>query len=227
MIISYKHNFIFLKTRKSGSSSIQYALAAVCGSNDIIVGDDTIQGTNVDTNIQHSFTRDSHVSVRQLKLAMTQEKWASFFKFAFVRNPWDLVVSRYHWEKKGIGCSISNFREWLPDYVNPQFNELELNSQSNILQPIWESGGGYIKDLQSQFVLDQGQIVLQFIGKYENLQEDFDAVSKMLKIETPQLPRLKAGFRKPISYRDYYDERSRRFVEDAFATDIAILGYEF
>ncbi|MDD2661582.1 MAG: sulfotransferase family 2 domain-containing protein [Methylococcales bacterium] len=224
MIISYKHGFIFLKTRKTGSSSIQMALSAACGDDDIIVGDD---GQNVDRNIDRAFSRNTHVNLRQLKLAISEEEWQFFFKFAFVRNPWDLVVSRYHWEKKGIGCSVADFRDWLPKYVSSGYAEPERNAQSNIVQRVWEAGGGYINDLQSPFILDKGTVDIQFVGRYEKLAVDFNAVCRVVGIETPALPQLKVGFRKFTEYHELYDASSRRLVENAFATDIDQFGYVF
>jgi Sulfotransferase family len=228
VIISYKHKFIFLKIRKTGSSSIQMALSAACGLDDIIVGDDSLlNGPNVDRNIDKAFSRNPHVNLRQLKMGVPDQMWHAFFKFAFVRNPWDLVVSRYHWERKGMGCSVADFRAWLPQYVNRDAIEPERNAGSNIVQRVWETGGGYVNDLQTPFVYEQGTIGIQFVGRYERLAQDFDAACGILGIETPPLARLKAGFRKVRGYRESYDERSRRLVEHAFAADIDHFGYFF
>jgi hypothetical protein len=204
------------------------ALSAACGDDDIIVGDESnITGLNVDRNIDRAFSRNPHVNLRQLKMVVPEEIWHSFFKFAFVRNPWDLVVSRYHWEKKGMDCSVSDFREWLPKYVNSDYAEAERNAQGNIVQRIWEIGGGYIKDLQSPLVFDQETIGIQFVGRYERLSTDFDAVCRMLGIKTPPLPHLKTGFRKVRTFHESYDDASRQLVEHAFATDIDHFGYVF
>ena len=40
---------------------------------------------------------NGHISPKEY----TENQFADYFKFAFVRNPWDLVVSRYHWNRKG------------------------------------------------------------------------------------------------------------------------------
>jgi len=228
MIISYKQRFIFLKTRKTGSSSIQFALSKMCGEEDIIVGDSKFNGSNVDQNIENSFSRNPHVNLKQIKLAVLPGMWNSLFKFTFVRNPWELVVSRYHWEKKGMNCSIENFRRWLPDYVDGEHTKPERNEQGNILQHVWEIGGGYINDLQSPFVYDADEILgVQFVGRYEYLTEDFHTVCRMLELEPPILPRLKAGFRQTRTYREFYDEYSKNLVGHAFAKDIEHFEYVF
>ena len=229
MIISYSRKFIFLKTRKTAGSSIQMALSEVCGHDDIVVGDDIsiLDGKSVGRNIQRSFTRNTHANLAQIRLAVSEEEWLNFFKFVFVRNPWDLVVSRYHWEKKGKQCSVSGFREWLPSYVDRDLAEPERNDQFNIVQRIWEEGGGFINDLQTPFVFAQRSKEVQFVGKYELLAEDFNKVCKILNIEPPTLPFLKAGFRKGQSYHHFYDDTSKLLVKRAFIEDIENFEYIF
>lgn len=221
MIISYRRAFIFVKTRKTGGSSVQMALSFECGDEDIIVCD------QVNRNLDKAFSRNPHASLRQIKLAVPEASWRSFFKFTFVRNPWDLVVSRYHWERKGLDCSVADFRRWLRTYVNPEHAEPERNARSNIVQPVWETGGGYLRDLQSPYVLDEGEIGVDFIGRYETLSRDFASVCDRLGFLPPPLPHLKAGFRKDQSYRDAYDDESRRLVAEAFAEDIERFGFTF
>lgn len=221
MIISYKRGFIFLKTRKTAGSSVQMALATVCGDEDIIVCDE------INRNVAKAFSRNAHANLRQIKLAVPGAAWRSFFKFTFVRNPWDLVVSRYHWERKGMDCSISDFRSWLRAYVSREHGEPVRNARSNIVQPVWETGGGYLNDLQSPYVLDEGQIGVDFIGRYETLSADFASVCERLGVPTPPLPHLKAGFRKVRSYRDAYDDASKELVAEAFAEDIERFDFAF
>jgi sulfotransferase famil protein len=221
MIISYKHRFIFIKTRKTGSSSIQMALSTVCGDEDIIVCD------QLNRNLDKAFSRNPHTNLRQMKLAIAEGAWRSFFKFAFVRNPWDLVVSRYHWENKGMDCSVPDFRRWIGTYVSREHAEPERNARSNIVQHVWETGGGYRNDLQSPFVLEGGELGVQFIGRYATLVQDFAAVCERLGFAAPPLPHLKGGFRKVRPYRESYDEPSRDLVATAFAEDIERFGFTF
>jgi len=221
MIISYRHSFIFIKTRKTGSSSIQAALSVMCGDDDVVVCDHNCR------NLDKAFSRNPHTKLRQMKLAIPEVAWPSFFKFAFVRNPWDLAVSRYHWESKGMDCSVSDFRNWIRTYVSTEYAEPERNAQSNIVQPIWETGGGYLNDLQSPFVLDDGRLGVQFIGRFNTLSHDLAAACKLLGFATPPLPHLKGGFRKVRSYREWYDEPSRDLVAQAFAEDIERFDFTF
>jgi hypothetical protein len=221
MIISFRHAFLFVKTRKTGGSSVQMALSAVCGDEDIIVCD------QLNRNLDKAFSRNPHASLRQIKFAIPEASWRSFFKFVFVRNPWDLVVSRYHWERKGRDCSVADFRRWLRTYVDPGHAEPERNDQSNLVQPVWETGGGYLRDLQSPYVLEGGESGADFIGRYETLSRDFASVCDRLGFPQLPLPHLKSGFRQDPSYRDAYDDESRSLVAEAFAEDIERFGFTF
>jgi hypothetical protein len=138
-----------------------------------------------------------------------------------------LVVSRYHWEKKGNGCSISDFRRWLPKYADKSSSELEYNEHSNIVQRVWEVGGGFIHDLQTPFVFEKMAIGVQFVGRYENLSEDFKLICNLLEIIPPTLPRLKVGFRERLLYQDFYDSHSKMLVGHAFVDDIENFCYLF
>lgn len=228
MIISYSRRFIFLKTRKTAGSSIQMALSEVCGIDDIVVSDDhSINGEGVGRNIEKSFSRNTHANLAQVRLALPEQEWTSFFKFAFVRNPWDLVVSRYHWERKGKHCSVTDFREWLHLYTDVDSAMPERNGQFNFVQRIWESGGGFINDQQTPFIFEGKLKGVQFVGRYENLAADFDNVCKLLDIAPAVLPRLKVGFREGRSYHEFYDRPSQLLVGKAFAEDIENFAYSF
>jgi hypothetical protein len=153
--------------------------------------------------------------------------WNSLYKFAFVRNPWDLVVSRYHWERKGRRCSIEDFRAWLSTYVTGEPQEPPRNAQGNIVQAVWEETGGFSGDLQSPYMFDGGECGAQFIGRYESLVHDFAEVSRQLAVDPPPLSHLKGGFRRDGGYRAFYDDASRCLVDDAFGADIDHFGYRF
>lgn len=228
MIISYQHNFIFLKTRKTGSSSIQMALSAVCSGDDLVVGDEkNLHGNGIGLNIERAFARNAHAPLKQIRWAVGERQWSQSFKLAFVRNPWDLVVSRYHWEKKGRHCSVADFRSWLPIYTDASASQPQRNDQGNIVQPLWETGGGFSKDLQAPYVFDGDQLALQFVGRFERLHEDFARVCQHLDIEAAPLPHLKAGYRKVHAYRDAYDAASKQRVAEVFAEDIARFEYRY
>ena len=98
MIISHKHKFIFLKTVKTAGTSIQAALAEHCGKEDIITGKEEEQNIHKLSNIP--ILHHEHVYLTFVKQWLEPEIWDSYFKFAFIRNPFDLAISKYWWDYK-------------------------------------------------------------------------------------------------------------------------------
>jgi hypothetical protein len=214
MIISHKHKFIFFKTRKTAGSSIQVTLANHCGENDIITGqyrlgvDDDSQSSGL--NMDKFYTNHPHPILSQTKKFLGDKIWNSYFKFAIVRNPWDLVVSRYYWEIKGkLGidnCSIEGFREWVKSGNLPSHD---------LLYPY------LINDINDNF------IDLDFVGYYENLDKDLEYICNKLNIPGLKLPSLKSGFRDKIQYTEHYNEETQQIIKDFYKKDIDLLGYTF
>ena len=122
MIISHKHKFIFLKTEKTAGTSFEIALSSICGSDDIITPispkDEAYRqelgfrcAQNYRIAHQHlsykkrlksimgqsSYEFYNHMPAKEVKSYVHESVWQSYFKFAFVRNPFDKVVSGYFW----------------------------------------------------------------------------------------------------------------------------------
>ena len=211
MIISHKHKFIFFKTRKTAGSSIQVQLANYCGEDDIITGqyrdgiDDDSHSTGL--NMDKFYTNHPHPTLKETRLFLGEEIWNSYFKFAFVRNPFDIAVSRYFWEKKGKSLveqetSIDDFKKWtmteLKDY-----------------------------DRQLSYIEWDGEIALDFVGRYETLKEDYRHICQKLNLPVDELPFKKSGFRDKKHYTKFYDDETIQRVTDFFDRDIDLLNYNF
>jgi hypothetical protein len=81
------------------------------------------------------------------------------------------------------------------------------------------------KHLQKDFVTDEnGDILVDFIGRYERLNSDFNQICKKLNIQA-NLPHTNASVHR--DYRTYYDEFTQKLVADHFAEDIDLFGYTF
>lgn len=215
MIISHKHQFVFCKSRKTAGSSIQIALSRQCGENDLIVGsvenDGVVDESNTAGRIRDQAGRldHPHTPLNDIYSVVNPD----YFMFTWVRNPFDLIVSRYHWDLSKAGrssdASIDGFREWIKSiYCHPL--------------------GTYLQDVQYRYysVGDDGSIDVDFIGRYETLQDDYDRLCDELGLERSEL-----GWHKKSNGRQhyslYYDDESRALVERYFDTDLRVLGYEF
>jgi len=166
MIISHKHKFIFFKTRKTAGSSIQVSLAKFCGENDIITGqyrlgiDDNSQSAGL--NMDRFITNHPHPDLQPTKKFLGPKIWDSYFKFAFIRNPFDIAVSRYHWNIKGKDknpkTSIKDFRKWVKE------------------------GNMTDEDYLHRYIGKKDFIDLDFIGRYENLENDYYLSHKIINL---------------------------------------------
>ena len=132
--------------------------------------------------------------------------WQGYFSFAFVRNPWDLVVSRYYYEisKKKINSDVP-FLTWL--YKAPPV--------------IW------VRDELTGYTHVDGEVAVSFIGRFENLQPDFETVCRKVGLDTPPLPHEKRRRVEKVHYSNYYDDAAVNFVGEKQTKAIEAFGYEF
>lgn len=169
---------------------------------------------------------------------LSEELLERYFKFAFVRNPWDRVVSFYR------------YFHWNVSF--PRFVESVLAGK------LWREEYWFVRP-QSEFILDEhGNPGIDFLGHHESLQSDFMRICKRLGLEA-DLPRKNASSssrdtlrwrgsyllsgimridllrmysafgRKQVhrNWRDYYDPDTRAMVGELYRSDIELLNYEF
>jgi len=100
MIVAHAHKFIFIKLPKSAGTSIQVALAEHCGPDDIISSIGNIEGFVPQNECPGC---NPHASPKSIKSIVGDVVWDSYLKIICVRNPWDLIVSWWHWHLKPCG----------------------------------------------------------------------------------------------------------------------------
>jgi len=166
-----------------------------------------------------------HLTAIQVKNAFGQEKWEKYFKFSIVRNPWDRAVSWYfHLRKKGDllhplnACQIArkcSFLEFCKIVLRDnQVQEEEARAGVRHFIPFceWASDEG-------------GNIILDFVGRFENLNNDFAVICKKIGIPRQVLPHSNGSKHK--NYIEYYDDETRKIVEEKYAKDIEYFDYKF
>jgi chondroitin 4-sulfotransferase 11 len=166
------------------------------------------------------FNRGSrHVTWQEYYVA-NPKKFANYFKFSFVRNPWDRLVSTYFFLKKG-GMNESDAR-WSRNVLNnyPDFNSFVHSwiNEENIQTWIH-----FIP--QYEFICDgNGNIMMDFVGRMENMDVDFSYVAKKLAC-SENLKKVNVGDRKHYSY--YYDTETLEIVRKVYSKDVELFGYTF
>ncbi|MBK8807399.1 MAG: sulfotransferase family 2 domain-containing protein [Bacteroidales bacterium] len=166
---------------------------------------------------------NGHYNYMDYKIILGQDLYNQFFSFAFVRNPWDRLVSSFFYFKNGGGGNKSEY-EWSMKQIAPfnTFNEFVINWLDNIDNRI--SKIQFYE--QSKFILNNNnKSQVNYIGKYENLLADFDYVrSKIGKIR--QLEHLNSSNREK-DYRNYYNDKSIEIIAKIYKRDIINFGYHF
>lgn len=157
-----------------------------------------------------------HQTAHEVIARIGKDKWNRAYKFTLVRNPWDKVVSHYEYRRKrnktGLADRDISFSDWVKKTYGPDKDPHYYNNPK-AFQPQVE----WLKD-------DEGRISIDYIGKFETINEDFEQIKTAIGIDA-QLPHLNAS--KRAGYQDYYDDETRAIVADWFREDIELFGYRF
>tara|TARA_B100001057_G_scaffold497548_1_gene601982 strand:+ start:7690 stop:8262 length:573 start_codon:yes stop_codon:yes gene_type:complete len=188
MIISPKYKFVFIANTKTGSTSIHKTLLNCVKDKNLIDESSFILG-------------DKHLSCR--KLLEQRPQYKNYFKFAFVRNPWDRVVSWYFFCKRS-------------DYIKRNTSDISFKEFLNTKLNVWATPN------QNQYEFTK---CCNYIGRYENIQEDFNIICDKIKIPQQKLPHKNASNHR--HYTEYYNEETREIIAKKYAKDIEYFNYEF
>ena len=195
--------YVFIHIPKCAGTSIHRALRTLHETRSLSVDERKYH--------KHTKARDVHRLLGPL--------WEQSFKFTFVRNPWDLMVSCYHWWLLQAGQYSS---------LAVQASEVKaMNTFANFmrspfgLEMINEQPG---KDLLDWITAD-GKIVVDFVGRFETLTKDWEQICQNLGVEPVKLTWENASGRG--NYRPFYDAVSKRAVAERFRKTIELFGYEF
>lgn len=234
-MISTEHQAIFLHAPKTAGSSISYALSRGI----LKPGDNEEQYKALHTELdKQSPGLPHHASLEEVSDYMASkgqsEQFESFFKFTFVRNPFDQLYSffmfhKYWLAEKGI-VSVFRFEEEFEGFLcGLDGGALSLNQINNQSERGVENAQAVFREIfQKQYAYIDGKINVDFVGKFESLKRDFNVVSKALGIPS-DLPHKKRASpsleRQP--YWAHYSEKSRKIAEALLREDLETFNYCF
>ncbi len=192
--------YIFIHVPKTAGNSITDALGITRKTKKHSVNGRSIKG---------------HITMPKLKVIIGKEEAVTRFKFAFVRNTWDRVLSLYcqftqkagdrpmyaSWKKLGFNQwvlqeldTLHKHKRWGPEvFTTPQKN--------------WIKG-------------------VDFVGRFENLNEDFETVCNELGI-TATLGVHGRTKTNHDPYREVYTKEAIEKVAEVFSTDIKYFGHKY
>jgi hypothetical protein len=136
--------------------------------------------------------------------------WRDYFKFCFVRNPYDRAVSDWRWRtSKRAGPALS-FHDYLAALKRRDFSHPALPKH-------WDNWPIYTID---------NEIAVDFVGRFERLQSDLEQVFERIGLSPPLLPHAKnSGRNRP--WTASYGQTERVLVEELFNREIQQFGYGF
>jgi hypothetical protein len=210
MILSHQNKFIFIHIYKVAGASIKM----VFDQYDDRTRSDFSSLNNFKFFLGKKFNRVAYLAIDHLKASEIKTKinsdiFNSYFKFCFVRNPWDWQVSLYHF-------MLQDKDHWQHRIVN------KMKSFEDYIE--WRIDGNY--ELQKDFVYDEnGNMLVNFVGKFENLQTDFAIICDKINIPRVNLPHVNTS--KHAYYKDYYNENTKDLIYKTFKEDITLFNYEF
>lgn len=182
MPISFKKKIVYIHNQRTGGYSTTKAL--------------NIAGCEMET------LGDKHMDVHRMKLIVP--KWDEYFKFSFVRNPFDRLISIFFHRTQNIQTSrylkYKNFHAFIKNYKNH----------------LWE--------LINQ--CDKFDDSMDFIGRFENFEQDYQKVCDLAKIKNC-LPEIRMNKSVHKHYREYYTKKTRKIVEKIYKKDLETYGYGF
>ena len=202
MRISHKYKFVFIGAPRTGSNSVKNTLndfSDIKSPPPPITEEDVLSPYYMHNT---SFRLKKHFESKGWD-------WGEYYKFGFVRNPWDLVVSSFF------------FLKTKQEYKNYQFNDFIFNANhilTNQRLPTFSQ-----MDFYTDY--DSGEYLVNHIGRFEYMQEDFNSICAEIGISCKSLPHMLKT--KHNHYREYYNPETRDFIKNKYEKDIEEFGYKF
>lgn len=201
MSIYPAHRAIFVHVPKTGGSTISTLLR-----HERLLG---LKRNDPDPRTHKHATLFEH-------MAALGDEADDYFKFSFVRNPWDRLVSAYHYvveRRTGEFPAVAAHKSFA-DFAAAISRRPEEFLESDYFRP------------QSSFLIDDaGNMPLDFLGKYETFEDDLQTVLTRLGIRRTLMQHRKRS--KHSDYREYYDAGMRDAIAEIYRKDLEAFGYEF
>lgn len=184
-------------------------------------------GTSIRVALDYKKYPHEHLWAAKIIERLGQDEWNRLFTFTFVRNPWDRVVSQYHFRAQKEPHAL-----WKDLYPQEYWDDPLVDFKTWVYEAYGDHGaarhphGPAFSEwrLQTDWYMDGDECLVDFIGSFERLHRDFSHVCQRIGVPTRNLSHHKQSTHGP--WQDYYDSATADIVAEYFARDIEILGYE-
>lgn len=207
MIVSHARRFIFAAIPKTGTHSVRQALRPHMDEGDL-------EQVGLFVNKRFPYAElaaisHGHISLQQVRPYLGEPAFGDYFKFAFVRNPFDRFVSYCAFMTRGNDAFQRDPRRVMHRIL------FEVRPMHHVLfQPQY----GFVAD-------EDGRLLADMVGRVEEMQSSFDAICE--RIGVPSVPLGRVNGSQHETYRDYYDPALRDGVASLYQRDLDLFGYGF
>ncbi len=222
MLISHQYKFIFVHIQKTGGLTVEDILERQVPDLQKVIGRHALAQHGIDTI----------------------PEWNDYFKFAFVRNPWDRLVSWYSMIKNAGDLTLwealtnaNKRRDYLSVHVPGRhkfWQYILKNSKSfdefllNCAEPFEVKPGLTFSIYRNQmdYLSDQnGKLAVDYVGRFENFVPDLTTALEKIGVSAGAIPHKNPSKHK--HYSAYYSPQMRDLVAEKYARDLAAFDYRF
>lgn len=230
-IISDKYRFVYFVVPKVACSSVKVALIPLFEDLDPTPYQ-TSQKNAKSVRMHKLFADSSYQINREQFLKRFEEgEYSDYFKFAFVRNPWDRLVSC--WLHKlstdtspGLKAPATLAKQVYSGMPFSEFVEVVANTPDSEANIHFKSQSSMVCDGSTEY--HGSPYLVDFVGRFENLSGDFGAVAKRIGAEHElELGHLMRRNTEARPYTEFYDKELRNVVYERYREDIERFGYSF
>lgn len=216
-MISHKKQFVYIHIYKAAGTSIYDALKKYEEFSALkkmmrLIGKKLVN--NETSRKSYNLFRipflHPHAEAIVVKRLLPSHQFNGYFKFSFVRNPWDIEVSNYHYAR-GI-----------PLFKSHRANIIKKMSFGEYLE--WREKDPPQPQI-CRFIDENDNMLMDFIGRFENLQHDFRYICNRIKVQDVFLKQYNKSDHRP--YREYYTPLTTALVAKWYNRDILSFDYEF
>jgi chondroitin 4-sulfotransferase 11 len=159
--------------------------------------------------------------------------YGDYFKFTFVRNPYDRLVSCY-FNKIKHNPNLTDKSYYKGVHRGLLKNSKNFNSEMDFKSFVKEVSK--IKDnvadvhIRSQYTFittKRGDVPINYIGKFENLEKDYKKVCEKICVNNPPNLSKENKSNRNKDYRKYYDEEIKKLVKQRYKKDLKLFNYKF
>ncbi len=239
-IINRNCDFIYLRSRKTASTSTElHFVANTSLGKDIYTTSSDVKKYNVPKSQNRTVIKlfffyfyldlpgelrkrfpkiRGHLKAQEVKKLVSKKVWHQSLIVSSIRNPWDNLLSYWRWQSRGKDGRIkpieTDFEKWAWAAISGCEERIE---QANAIDA---------RNLMQDFFYIDGELVTDYLIKFEKLNESLEYLSKLINVKIPPL-KFHEKKTSRVDYRRYYSDDLAEAVGDYFSEIISLGNYDF